>query len=78
MSCLLGACLGKLFIPKMSLLDSDDEEQPSLYENIKDSAQFKIKVIKKSQDLKAEMAERDKDRKLKLKKLNSRNLTFSA
>jgi hypothetical protein len=78
MSCLLGACLGKLFTPKMSLFDSDDEEQPSLYENIKDSAQFKIKSMKKSRDLKVEMAERDKERKLKLKKLNARNLTISA
>lgn len=77
MSCLLGACLGKL-MPKMSLFDSDDEEQPSLYENIKDSVKFKIKVMKKSRDLNAEMAKRDKERKLKLQKLNTRNLTISA
>jgi hypothetical protein len=74
MSCLLTMCLGKFCVPKFSLLESDEpDDSPSIFANIKDDLAFKVKIAKKSYNLKGELAEREKARKKRIKELKTPN-----
>jgi hypothetical protein len=51
--------------------EEDNDTTPSLYEHIKNDIAFKIKVIKKERQLKAEMTRRKQERQKRLDKLKN-------
>ena len=72
MSCLLTMCLGKLFMPKTQVFENNEENEdtPSLYDDIRDTVVFKLKVAKQSRNLKAEMKTRELERQKRREKIN--------
>lgn len=70
MSCLLSMCIGKWCIPKIPFFEDDEEETPSLYEDVKQTASFKLRMVKKERMLKAEMKQREILRQKQRDKLN--------
>lgn len=59
-------------MPKMLVFNNDEENEdtPSLFEDIRDTAGFKLKMARKSQDLKAEMKRQELERQKRREKIN--------
>ena len=70
MSCLLSMFIGKWCIPKIPFFEDESDETPSLYEDVKQTVSFKLKMLKKERALKAEMKQREISRQKKRDKLN--------
>lgn len=68
--------MGKLCLPKFSLFDENENDTdnkectPSLYNELKDTVEFKLKCMKRDRELKAEMKERQQKRQQRLAKIN--------
>ena len=59
-------------MPKMQVFENNEENEdtPSLYDDIHDTAVFKLKVAKKSRNLKADMKTRELERQKRREKIN--------
>ena len=61
-------------MPKMLVFNNDEENEdtPSLFEDIRDTTGFKLKMARKSHDLKAEMKHRELERQKQREKINKK------
>ena len=64
-------------MPKMQVFENNDENEdtPSLYDDIRDTAAFKLKVAKKSRNLKAEMKTQELERQTRREKITKLAIT---
>ena len=55
--------------------DEENEDTPSLFEDISDTARFKLKMAQKSHDLKAKMKRQELERQKRREKINKMVVT---